>query len=77
MSMNSSLVWGMGSSMQVFGGDCASTRRTSSSVYSLKPVNSLPLDDEYVGGSPSAVAARTSSTFIFMNVAEILKVSGI
>jgi len=65
MSMNSSRTSvGMGSSMQVFGGDRAITRRTSSIVYSLKLVNIFPLDDEYVGGSASAVAARTSSTLV-------------
>jgi len=61
MSMNSSRTSvGIGSSMQIFGRDRASRRRTSSIVYSLKPVNIFPLHGERVEGS----AARTFSTLV-------------
>ena len=55
---------GMGSSMQVFGGDHASSCQTSLVMYSLRPVNIYPLDDEFVRGLASAVAVHTSSNLV-------------
>src|SRR5664279_2109279 len=68
MSIDSSKISvGIGSIMQVFGGDRSSTRRTSSIVYSLKHDSGFTPDDEYTGGSALAVAARIASIFSLKN----------